>query len=280
MVNDSSNEPSLPDVGSDGATARWRDRLYRCLASQATPVLVSRAGVRSAASLWAGAREWTRRFRDEGIGTGTRVVCVHADELVQLQLLVACLWDGLDLRLTTFAAAQSIDVAHGEADVFVGESHGSLAHSGWHVPAEGGWPDPQAPLRVHASRMTTRGDTRVAALTVECADGAVVTHATLLNDAERLGHDWALTGGRVLTAGLWHTRVGLTAGLLAPLLHAEELFVEHEASAMLALLASEPLTHVVDTAGMSATHLPPWLHANPERATALCIITLTDWPTR
>ena len=280
MVNDSSNEPSLPDIGSDGATARWRDRLYRCLASQATPVLVSRAGVRSAASIWAGAREWTRRFRDEGIGQGTRVVCAHADELVPLQLLVACLWDGLDLRLTTFAAAQSIDVVRGIADVFVGESHGSFAPLGWHVPAEGGWPDPRAPLRVHASRTAPRGDTRDAAGTVQFADGAVVTHAALLDDVERLGQDWALTGGRVLTAGLWHTRVGLTAGLLAPLLHAEELFVEHEPSAMLALLASEPLTHVVDTAGTSAPHLRPWLYANPERATALRVLTLTDWPAR
>lgn len=279
MVNDSSNEPSLPGIGSDGATARWRDRLYRCLASQATPVLVSGAGVRSAASIWAGAREWTRRFRDEGMGRGTRVVCAHTDDLVQLQLLVACLWDGFELRLTTSAAAEAIDVAAGAADVLVGESRGSFAQSGWHTPAAGGWPDPQVPLRVHSSSAVERGETIDAAATVQCSDGSVVTHACLLDDAVRLGHDWALTGGRVLTSGMWHTRVGLTAGLLAPLLHAEELFVEHEPAAILALLRNEPLTHVVDTAGTSATHVELWVRDNPERATALRVITMTSWPT-
>jgi hypothetical protein len=274
MFNDYSDDSPHPGIGSEDTTALWRDRLYRCLASRATPVIVSPTGVRSAASIWAGAREWTRRLREARIGVGTRVHCAHADPMVLLQLLVACLWDGVDLSLSSTAVASD---GPDESDVFIGAITNPDGSARWHVPLPGGWPDPDAPLGNAGTQDRRVGASPTQAPAVRCRDDAVVTHARLLEHADAVSRELELSGGRVLSLGGWHTRAGLTAGLVAPLLHAEELFIADDPSTIVSLLNDEPLTHVVDTVGMSDAHVLPWMRAHPERADQVRVCLIPSW---
>ncbi len=260
MVNDSSDESSPPGVGGEDATALWRDGLFRRLASQSTPVLMTGVDVRSAASLWAGAREWTRRLREAQIGRGGHVCCAHPDGLVLLQLLVACLWDGIDVTLCDDVTAATIAGGQDAADLLVG------IHPGWYAPLAGGWPDPDVPLRAVDAPVRTGAREAADGPIVQCSDGERVTHAQLFADAAALADAWDLTGARVLALGAWHTRAGLTAGLLAPLMHSEELFAERERSAIVAVLHREPVTHVVQTGSAADAHAAQWMHDHPERA--------------
>jgi hypothetical protein len=276
MFNEYSDDTSPPGIGSEEATALWRDRLYRCLASQPTPVVVSATGVRSAASIWAGAREWTRRFREASLGRGARVTCAHADQMVVLQLLIACLWDAIDLSLLPTGDGIDLEAHDGTADAYVGERPGSAAHTLWHVPREGGWPDPDMPLLAASAHERRDVRTMSAAPVVHCSDGHTVTHGGLLEASDAVGRTWEMRAGRVLALGGWHTRSGLTAGLLAPLLHADELFVASDAPSVLGLLEAEPITHVVDTDGTSPHHVVPWTQSHPEQAHRLrvCVISM------
>lgn len=255
-------------------TALWRDRLYGRLAARATPVIVMPTGVRSAASLWAGAREWTRYLREQGAGRGTRVACVHDDTAVVLQLLIACLWDGIDLWL---CRAERIDAVGDWAHVQVGTAQLDGARGVWHVPLPGGWPDAQTAL-CHHERLS---EAAPGPATVRTDDGIAVPHAQLLNDADTLADEWALTDARVLAVGAHHSLAGLMAGLLAPLLHAEELFVAQDDEQARTLLQQEPVTHLIATGEAADGSVVSWWQnggyaARPDVRLHGC----AAWPTR
>lgn len=119
-------------------------------------MLVMPSGVRSAASLWSGARLWTAHFRADP--TRRTVVCTWPHAELGIQLLIAVLWDGLDLVLCASdaefrqlvaeygAAAWKILSDAAEAD----DAGGLVAHpSGWPMqsiePAAGHGADADTP---------------------------------------------------------------------------------------------------------------------------------------
>lgn len=229
-----------------GSRDAWRHLLHRRLAGQATPVVSFPDGVRSAASLWAGTRQWTHALRAAGVRDGQRVMAALPGDAALLQLLLACLWDGLDLVVhppTALADVLADDAARRGARLVIVETPGADGRLPWmHVPAPGGWPDESVPLLVRPA-----GDARADGAGLTDANGAGVSYDTLYTDLTSHPLCAELAGARVLAAGAWDDIGLIRDGVLLPLLVSEELLVVPLATPqrIRQCVADEPITHVL-----------------------------------
>lgn len=232
-------------------TAAWRERLHRCLASNATPVVLFPESVRSAASLWSGTRAWTHQLRAAGIGAGDTVWSALPVGEALLQLLLACLWDGVSLELLspTVNVSDEPDLAHrvatADGALLVCSSCGPTTPSWVHVPSGGGWPDDGRPLS-RRLRMSPAPEI--------CEDPFVrvrhehrLTHAQLLHAVTEHRHNLALHGACAVSLIDWRDVEHLFSGLLHPMLQVEELFLSgaDDLLHVARLLRDEPVGHVI-----------------------------------
>lgn len=246
MSSTSSDDSARPVFEGGDAIAHRRDVLYRVLANNATPVVLFPDGVRSAASLWAGTREWTRAFRAAGLEAGQVVASALPTGEALLQLLIACLWDDLSLLLLDAEASphdlQRQVIAH-EARLLVSAPDRALPlDEVWCIrPAIGGWPDPGAALSVrHAPPI----DQRIGGASVRGVGGIEITHDTLLQRAQHVAERFALHDACVCVIGGRVSPDLLAPALLAPLLHAGELLLAPTIVDALHLV-DEAVTHVL-----------------------------------
>jgi len=236
----------------------WRDVLHARFRGQPTPLLVMPDALWTAASLWAGTRAWTKAFRAMGVGAGDVVVCTLPDGPAFVQVLLACLWDGVTFaphgpsndgsRLHAAAAGARIVIApneqavNGQTPVLV--------------------PDAASQPPVSLPALLPRGET-VAGNALRSVDHetgieSCWSASSLLTLTHSVAAGQQMDGARVLSVLPWQRPAELIGGVLAPLLHAEELLVAGDRSLETALrLAREhPITHVgLDTATASAWSL-------------------------
>ncbi len=234
----------------------WRDRLHARLAGQPTPLLVLPDHIWTAASLWAGSRQWVRALREAGLMRGDRVVCALPAGAAFVQLLIASLWDGFTLapvapRDVEGDRAEALLVLL-DARLIVHEARDSRVSPAPHcfVPGDAGWPDrPLPPLRIAAYGVTpdvcmllrtsgTSGAPSWIALSDANVLAVLDSHAPFL----------APTGGCVLSVLPWHHAFGLVLGLLMSLLRAREIVRDpdggRELQSLLDLADAHPITHM------------------------------------
>jgi hypothetical protein len=233
----------------DPATVVWRDVLHGRLATNAVPVVVFPDSVRSAASVWAGLRAWVDAFREAGIGRGDLVVAQLSAGEALLQLLLACLWEGVSLDVVPYRHEEPRGAA-GEMPALVvcGDIADDRRSVAWrHCPAAGGWPNLQTPL---VRRDGTHRDPAGLATVRDGHGNGCRTHGEL--HAFIATHALYATLQRqvVLSAVRWDDLTMLGSGVLLPLLVADELFVVghgdvrwHEQAR--AFLDAEPVTALV-----------------------------------
>jgi len=230
----------------------WRERLYARLAEQPVPLLVLPDALWTAASLWAGARQWTRALRAAGLARGDRVVCALPAGAAFVQLLVAALWDGYTLAVTSprdLRGAQGPTLlAALDARLLVSDDGHTIAHGA--RPGSAGWPDtPLPPLRPPLGDTTsdaclllrtsgTGGAPHWVALSDTNVFSVLDSHATLR----------AQRGACVLSVVPWHHAFGLVLGLLSALLDADDIVRDgtdgRNLPALLDLADAHPITHV------------------------------------
>ncbi len=234
----------------------WRDRLYARFAGQATPLLVLPDHIWTAASLWAGSRQWVRALREAGIRRGDRVVCALPPGAAFVQLLIASLWDGVTLAPV---APRDVEgdrlealLAMLDARLIVRDSFaaGVAPASYCFEPGDAGWPDRSLPsLRIADGAVTpdvcvllrtsgTRGEPTWVALSDASVLAVLDSHAPFV----------APTGGCMLSVLPWHQASGLVTGLLMALLHAHEIVRDPDGGqdipSLLDLADAHPITHV------------------------------------
>lgn len=248
MSTTPSQEPAHSGIGVGAATASWRDHVHRGLASNATPVVLFPDRVRSAASLWSGVRTWTHHLRRANIGARALVLAALPAGEALLQLLVACLWEGVCLEvhppLGDGGALRRRLEGHDGA-LLVLEALPESAPAWMHAPAPGGWPDEDRPF---TCRLPLAGQAeRPEEPFVRMGDESGLTHAQLLHRFTEQLRDAPLHGTRVLSLADWHDMHELLDGVIAPLLSAEELFVADagDLEYVAQLLRDEPISHAV-----------------------------------
>jgi len=234
----------------------WRDRLYARLAGQPTPLLVLPDHIWTAASLWAGSRQWVRALREAGLTRGDRVVCGLPPGAAFVQLLIASLWDGYTLAPVAPRDAEGDRLEELletlDARLIVCDSHASRLMPAPHCfePGEAGWPDRPLPtLRVSMHDVTpdvclllrTSG-TSGAPTWIALSDGNVLS----VLDSHALS--LAPTAGCVLSVLPWYHAFGLVLGLLMALLHADEIVRDPDGGraleSLLDLADAHPITHM------------------------------------
>lgn len=246
MSSTSSDDSARPVFEGGDAIAHRRDVLYRVLANNATPVVLFPDGVRSAASLWAGTREWTRAFRSAGMQRGQVVACALPIGETLLQLLVACLWDDLSLLLLDPEASPHElreQVGAHEARLLIGAPDRALpVHDTWCVrPAAGGWPEAGTTL---LPRLVPTTEYSLGTAGVQGPIGTCITHDALLDRAEQDAERLVLRDACVCMIGREVAPLLLASGVLAPLLYARELLLAPTVVEALRLV-DEVVTHVL-----------------------------------
>lgn len=242
-------------VADDGGRTPWRALLRDRLRGSAVPLLVMPRGLTTAASTWAGARLWMLALREAGLVPGDRIVCALPPGAGFLALLVACLWDGyafapvpagealaplletLDARLAVTtpphdAAADGADVAHVAHVAEAGQP--ALPLPALRTARGGAVPDVRLLLRTGG----TTGTGRWIALSDDNLLAVLRSHVPHM----------ALDGARVLSVLPWHHAFGLVLGVLAALLHADELIRDpaggRDLAGLLALADEYEPTHL------------------------------------
>lgn len=147
----------------------WRATLHARFAGRAEPVLVGPDGLRSAASLWSGARAWTALFRSGHAAWPVHLV--HPDRLLALQVLMATLWDARPL----FVSASPRDEPAVGWTVVDGRVRLGPREVG--AVARGGWPVAELAVATEAGLAGAGRETHVPAIVQVAA--ARRTHADL-----------------------------------------------------------------------------------------------------
>lgn len=228
--------------------ASWRARLHTGLARNSTPFVQFPDELLSPAVLWSGSREWVRAFRASGLEPGDRIVSALPMGSAFLQLLVASLWEGMSLVLSSAeadatAALERMREVGGR--IVIHAQDRSREHV--LVPVTGGWPDagamPVAPLD------DALGRDRFPQLHVDGVQDGGVSYGQLL---QQLAHDRlfrALQRGRVVTLCDWEGVPGLVRGVIMPMLAVNELFVgpsgADDVDALQNILVQEQITHAL-----------------------------------
>lgn len=270
----SSDDPTHPGIGGAEPIAHRRDVLYRMLASNATPVVQFPTTLRSAASLWAGVREWTKTLRATEVVAGDTVACALDFDDTLLQLLVACLWDDLSLVLLDPRSGDDALTAQAEAlDVqllVTGADRGTGQPTvpWWSRATTGGWPAPAHPL---VQRRSPGAGARARRFPVLwCAEDDRIPLRELLPMATQAADRLALRAGCVATWGPIRSSRAVATGVLAPLLQADELFVAASLQAGAASAPDEPYTHLLVESAAVREARDRWPHAT------VCTLDGTD----
>ena len=202
----------------------WRSQLYSRLRGRPTPLLVMPDALWSAASLWAGSRAWTQAFRSAGVVAGDRLVCALPEGPAFVQVLVACLWDGITcVPIDAHDDVGRMVVAHAARAVVVMHRAGLEGIGGVFVPDAASQPPDALPALRDEALRALRG-VALCFGTGGADAGPAVSHWTsheLLDTLQRVPATHAAS--RVLSLAGWHAPFGLIVGLLAPLLHADEI---------------------------------------------------------
>jgi acyl-CoA synthetase (AMP-forming)/AMP-acid ligase II len=192
----------------------WRERLYAALRGRATPLLVFDDRIIPAASVWTGAREWTRALRSAGLSPGDRVVLSLEPSPAFLMALTACLWEGLSTALappTTDADAlcRSLD------------ARATITPAGqWaFVPDHDG--GPTLPVALRQAQAAGTPDVRLLLRTSGTTGPGrwvALSDANVLSVIDAHGPALALAGATTLSVLPWHHAFGLVIDLLPALL--------------------------------------------------------------
>jgi acyl-CoA synthetase (AMP-forming)/AMP-acid ligase II len=205
----------------------------------------------TAASLWAGSRQWVRAFRAAGLQPGDRIVCALPPGAAFVQLLIASLWEELSLAIVP---ARDVDALRGPLLLSALDARLLICDdaAGAHVcaPGSAGWPETALPaLRV--SREAPTPDVRLLLRTTGTAGDAkwvALSDVNLLSVIDSHAPRLALAGACVLSVLPWHHAFGLVLGLLTSLLHADEIVRDpnggRDVAALLDVAASHPVTHM------------------------------------
>ena len=189
--------------------------------------LVAAGDTFSATALHHGANDWSRALRRAGIARGDRVVCALPNGPAFVQLLVACLADGVTLAPVppTENVVPLLDVLDARVAIAEASTHPRVA-----VPSRNGGP-PSGPLLARAA--SARTDTVAFLLRssgtagtprwIALSEGGVL--ATLESHLPRLGVD----GASVLCLLPWFHAFGLVLGLLPALLRARRIVTTGDA---------------------------------------------------
>jgi acyl-CoA synthetase (AMP-forming)/AMP-acid ligase II len=242
-------------VAGEALRTPWRALLRDRLRTSAVPLLVMPRGLTTAASTWAGARLWMLALREAGLVPGDRIVCALPPGAGFLALLVACLWDGyafapvpagepLPPLLATLDARLAVTTPeHDGAGDAPGHAH--VART-----AEAGQPA----LPLPALRATHGAPTPEVRLLLRTGGTTGTGRWIALSDANVLAvlrshvPHMALEGARVLSVLPWHHAFGLVLGVLASLLHADELIRDpaggRDLAGLLALADEYEPTHL------------------------------------
>ncbi len=175
----------------------------------------------SATALHHGANDWSRALRRAGIARGDRIVCALPNGPAFIQLLVACLADGVTLAPvpTTDNVVPLLDSLDARLAIAETATHAHVA-----VPGSNGGP-PSGPLvgRIASARtdavafLLRSSGTAGTARWIALSEAGVL--ATLESHLPKLGVD----GASVLCALPWSHAFGLVLGLLPALLRARRI---------------------------------------------------------
>ncbi len=190
--------------------------------------LIAAEGTFSATALHHGANDWSRALRRAGIARGDRVICALPNGPGFVQLLVACLADGVTLAPVpiTEDVVPLLAVLDARVAIAVASTHPHVA-----VPSRNGGP-PSGPLlaRVASARtdavafLLRSSGTAGAARWIALSEGGVL--ATLESHLPRLGVD----GASVLCILPWFHAFGLVLGLLPALLRSRRIVTPGDAA--------------------------------------------------
>ena len=210
--------------------------------------LVAAGDTFSATALHHGANDWSRALRRAGIARGDRVVCALPNGPAFVQLLVACLADGVTLAPVppTENVVPLLDVLDARVAIAEASTHPRVA-----VPSRNGGP-PSGPLLARAA--SARTDTVAFLLRssgtagtprwIALSEGGVL--ATLESHLPRLGVD----GASVLCLLPWFHAFGLVLGLLPALLRARRIVTTGDAVREHRDLLALALRHAVSNLSM------------------------------
>jgi len=239
---------------TDAADNPWHDLLRSRLRGRPTPMLVTPEALWSAASLWAGTRAWTGAFRAAGLTAGDRLVCALPAGPAFVQVLLACLWDGiactpLDPGRDVRGAVLALDARA----LVVTDRAGLDDLMGVFAPDAAAQPPGEVPaLRVMA---TIPPEGTALTFFVPGGDGGTVhtdwSTGEVIAALDRHALRHPVTDVRVLSMAAWHEAFGLISGCLSPLLDADEIVcgvgAPDDADAVVRAVPEHAITHLVLT---------------------------------
>jgi len=224
----------------------WRDVLHARFRGQPTPLLVMPDALWTAASLWAGTRAWTKAFREVGFVAGDVIGCDLPAGPAFVQVLLACLWEGITFAPQCVGGEAPTDRRH-TISAHVADAESDYVTQGGLpllVPDAAGQP----PARLPALMQRPSATPGIALLAADDDAGAAIAFsaASLLEAARVAELERRLDGACVLSVLPWHRSGVLISDVLAPLLHADDLVVAGDTTLETALRLSRehPVTHL------------------------------------
>ncbi len=233
----------------------WRDVLHARFRGQPTPLLVMPDALWTAASLWAGTREWTRAFRAMGLNAGDVLVCALPAGPAFVQVLLACLWDELTFVPQRVNEARRVEEVWSCASLVIAPSADAVRTAlPVLVPDDASQPPSALPERRTPASVASGH-------CLMCADettGAPARYSSesVLEGSRRAAREYQMHDACILSVMPWHQSAELIDGVLASLLHADELLVAGDLalSSALRLADEHPVTHV----GLSIAIAETW----------------------
>ncbi len=223
----------------------WQEPLYNRLRGNPYPLWSFASGVVPAASIWSGARLWTKFFRNAGMVSGDRLALSLEPSPALVQVLVAALWENLSLVMAPPAKnaaslAALLEDADARAAVWEGDGEnapGIFRPAGCEGPhgapsslrSTRHPPTPDARFLLQTSGTTRGGQGRWIALSDENVWSVLHSHTSPLALQPET---------RVLSVLPWHHAFGLFVDLLPALLAGCEIIRDpHHGKNTRALLA-------------------------------------------
>jgi len=199
----------------------WHQPIHDRFRGSPYPLLIAEGRITPAASLWTGSRLWVQAFRESGLTAGDRIVLALPPSAAFVQVLLACLWEGLAVGFAP--PSPDLSALLEELDARIGVS----TFAGTHLfnPADSSNPPADLPaLRdaVHAPSPDVRfllrtsgtsGASKWVALSDANLFATLNSHQSLLD----------LEGARTLSILPWHHAFGLIIDLMCSLMSGSEI---------------------------------------------------------
>jgi len=234
----------------------WRDALHARFRGQPTPLLVMPDALWTAASLWAGTRAWTKAFRSMALASGDVVSCALPAGPAFVQVLLACLWDGVTFAPCSVSsdASMSGNASFGTRLLIGPAADSCIAGVSVLVPDAACQPPALLPELAGCQRAEP-------GIALQCAEGGAGgtvgwSAVSLLAAARSVAAQHRMDGGCVLSVMPWQRSAEVIGDVLGPLLHADELLVGDDMSLQttLRLVHEHPVTHI----GLDAVTADVW----------------------